>query len=271
MFRSLFTRFTRAGSDFERRAARQAITRASRLGTITLLMLGSLSSAAMAQVGIFDGGLTAQPAASIDTPLRAFFTKLTCTDESNDNTWPNPDHDEPYLLICAIDLRPFVPETKVFISPVYSDVDTGDTINDQVQFWPPTGSSRSIGSDNDCIFLVALLESDDVLNAGYIKEAVEDVLLTQAYIYKATYRLPRADMVGLLRQNMHTTIEQANGAYGIRYGIDDVDRDDRVGGVFELIWGTDWLPVARSGQTVARSARLIGPDSSYNLEFQLRR
>jgi hypothetical protein len=71
--------------------------------------------------------------------------------------------------------------------------------------------------------------------------------------------MSRASVVSSLRTDMEQAIEGARRD------------DDRVSPVFEILWGTEWLPVARSGQTVTRSARLVGPDSSYNLEFQLRR
>jgi hypothetical protein len=86
---------------------------------MTVLTLGALSSAAMAQVrdpgaggtwttqpgGVFDGTWSAQPAAPSDTPLRVYFTGLTCGKVSNDNTWPRSDRDEPYVVVFSADLR----------------------------------------------------------------------------------------------------------------------------------------------------------------------
>src|SRR5688500_3659249 len=125
MLRSLFSRITHSGSGFPGRAARRAVTRAAGLAAITVLMLGTLPGAARAQ-GIFNGGWTVQPAANANTtPLRAYFTKLQCLDETDDGFFSNSD--EPYVVIFVADLRGSNSVSKVFFSQIFGDVDKDET------------------------------------------------------------------------------------------------------------------------------------------------
>jgi hypothetical protein len=261
MFRSRFTNFTHAGSGFPGRAARRSWTQAASLAAITVLMLGTLSGPAVAQVvrdhRTHSGGSGTTQLGDPSTPLRAFFTKLTCNKESNDDTWPFPDHDEPYLLIFAADLRGGAAKARIAL-PQYIDVDTGETIDDRFQIWPLDGSSGSpIASDDDYIFLAALMELDDRRDRQAVLTKVSNTLTPKLGAYKQA-RMSRATMVSFLRTDMDTAIEVAKGG------------EDRVGPVFEILWSTEWLPMARSGQTVTRSAILVGNDTRYSLEFQLR-
>jgi hypothetical protein len=244
MYHSLFTY---AGGCFSAGTARRSLTRAAGLAAITVLMLGTLSGPAGAQ--------------ATNTPLRAFFTKLTCNQQSDDNIWPNPDHDEPYLVFFAADLRDGTASGRVFLK-AFVDVDTNGVRDDSLQLWPLYGGSGSpIGSEDDYIFLVALLESDDVYNLLHMDTKVASVLLPKLTAYHKA-GMSRGAMVSSLRTDMDLAIEVARKAKG--------DADDRVGPVFEILWGTEWLPAARSGQTVFRSAVLVGNGSTYSLEFQLR-
>jgi hypothetical protein len=282
MFRSRFTNFTYAGSGFPGGAARRSLTRAASLAAITVLMLGTVSGPAVAQIvrdhRTHSGGTSpTQPAANANTtPLRAFFTKLTCTQESDDNTWPFPDHDEPYLVIFAADLRGGTAKGAVFGSQIFYDTDTNETKTTSLQFWSLDGSSGSpIGSDDDYIILAQLMESDQRPGDDYYQELLGQVksLIPKLQAYKQA-GMSRATMESLLRTDMDLVIEtvlQDEAAQSdIANGSPFNDPDDRIGGVFGILWGTEWLPVARSGQTVTRSARLVGNGSSYNLEFQLR-
>jgi hypothetical protein len=263
MFRSRFTNFTYAGSGFPGGAAR-SWTQAASLAAITVLMLGTLSGPATAQI-VRDhrthsgGSATAPSVGDPSTPLRAFFTKLTCSQESNDDTWPFPDHDEPYLVIFSIDLRGRAADGRIVMIGGFGEVDTGETIDDQVQFWPvePAGGSSPIASDDDYIVLAALMESDDSKNFDAVHDKVYDTLSLKLRAYKQA-GMSRATMASFLRTDMDSAIAAAQGD------------DDRIGPAFEIFWGTEWLPMARSGQPVTRSAGLIGNDSRYSLEFQLR-
>jgi hypothetical protein len=239
MFRSLFTHI---GCCFPGRAARRAVTRAASLAAITVLMLGTLSGPAVAQ--------------ATNTPLRAFFTKLTCLDESNDDTWPFPDHDEIYLVIFAVDLRGRAAEERIFLEGC-GEMDTGETSEHQLQIWSLNGDGTGspIASDDDYIILAQLMEFDD--RGADVSGKVYHTLSLKLRAYKQA-GMSRATMASFLRTDMDTAIEASRGG------------DDRVGPVFEIVWGTEWLPVARSGQTVTRSALLVSADSKYGLEFQLR-
>src|SRR5262245_50868062 len=85
------------------------------LAALAALMLGTLSGPAAAQIrdhgttggttGTADPGGNPQGTDGISTPLRCYLTRIYCEDESNDNTFPNPDHDEIYAVIFAADLR----------------------------------------------------------------------------------------------------------------------------------------------------------------------
>jgi hypothetical protein len=142
---------------------RQSLTnRAARLLAITAVALGAVAGPAGAQYWV------ATPLNNgASRPLRASFTTMYCKEESNDNTWPVPDADEPYLLIFAADLRGPVPTSRAFMTQVFYDVDTGERRDQRVQFWPPAGGAAPISSENDYIFLMALMEADDLgLNAS---------------------------------------------------------------------------------------------------------
>lgn len=55
------------------------------------------------------------------------FTELLCLDEQDDNTWPNADRMEPYVILGLIKPGGLYGYTLSFYStPQYSDVDTGD-------------------------------------------------------------------------------------------------------------------------------------------------
>jgi hypothetical protein len=278
MFRLRFTEISHAGSGCPGRGARRAMARAASLAAITVLTLGTLSGPAGAQVvrdhRTHSGGAgtgqpaaptggtgTAQPsAASNTTPLGAFFTKLTCNRESDDNTWPNPDHDEPYLVIFAADLRGGTAKGAVFGSQIFWDTDTGETKDTSLQFWPLNGSSGSpIGSEDDYIFLAQLRESDQSPGETTYQDTLTSLklsLIPKLRAYKQA-GMSRAAIASALRADMDLAFQVQDG-------------DDQIGPVWEIFWGTEWLPMARSGQPVYRSAVLVGNGSSYSLEFQLR-
>ena len=131
MFHSLFTQ---AGVCFSGATARRFVARAASLAALTALMLGTLSGTAMAQVvrdhrtGSGETG-TAPPTANTNTkPLRVSFAGLHCLQESNDDSWPFPDHDEPYLVVFAADLRGGTANGIVLLSQTFSDMDKGDVV-----------------------------------------------------------------------------------------------------------------------------------------------
>jgi hypothetical protein len=244
------SRFTHAGSGFPGRAARRAMARAATLAAITVLALGTLSGPAVAQ--------------ATNKPLRAHFTKLHCGNQSNDNTWPNPDHDEPYVVIFVADLRGSTAYGRVFISQVFTDVDEGEDRYDSLQIWPLDGSSGSpIGSDDDYIMLAAMLESDNNLNPGNIYNKLQRVLPALASNYKAT-GMSRAVIASNLAGVMGRTIDTARKDYG--------DEDDRIGGIFEIVWGANGLRAAQLGHHVDSLPIFYGFDGSamlYQLTFRL--
>jgi hypothetical protein len=247
MFRSPFTNFTYAGSGCPGRAARRAAARAASLAAISLLMLGTRSGPAVAQV--------------TNTPLRAYFTNLLCLDQSDDNTWPFPDHDEPYVVIFAADLRGGAVSGRVLFSQIFDDVDKNESRSDMLQVWAPDGNSAPINSANDYVILVALMEED---SSSYGFGPVRDLIRSQLYkvmlpklqAYKQS-GLSRPAMISNLRADMTQAIDASR-----------VD-DDRVGEVFDLVWTPSSLDLARAGQPVDLRPTFIGSDSSYQLTFRL--
>jgi hypothetical protein len=245
MFRSLFANLTHAEPGFSGRALRRTAARAMSLAAITALVLGALPSPAVAQT----------PAGK---PLRCILMRLTCEDESNDNTWPNPDHDEPYVLVFAADLRGPVARGTVF-SRSYDDVDTNETRAVNLQFWSLDGSTGSpIASDNDYIFLAAMLEDDG--NLSHVTRIVRNTLLGRLDAYRLS-GLSRAAMTSRLIEDMDLVIESARRNSG--------DADDRIGGIFEIVWGANGLNAARAGHAVELFPRFVGSGSSYKLHFRL--
>jgi hypothetical protein len=249
MFRSPLTNFTYAGSGFPGRAARRSLTQATGLAAITVLMLGTLPSAAMAQAP-----------ANANTPLRVYLARLTCLQESNDNTWPNPDHDEPYVVIFAADLRGGTAQGRVFMSPTYQDVDSLETRDVGLQFWSLDGTGSPINSSEDFIFLVQLMEEDDYRNPLVLLNSLSN--LSQIVQNYKRAGMSRAEMVYWLREDMDRAIE---GSRPRQYG----GGDDRVGGIYELSWGPNELQAARAGYAVDLLPEFVGSDSRYQLTFRL--
>jgi hypothetical protein len=251
MFRSLFTHKPYAGFPFTGRTARRA--------AMTVLTLGALSGAALAQTGIFDGTWTYQPVAPVSTPLRAYFTGLTCHKVSNDNTWPRSDRDEPYVVIFSADLRGTGSST-VIVSQEFSDVNTGTTKNDWHQFWSVAGYGSPIGSSNDYIFLAALMECDTSANRTAVRNRVANTLIPKLVAYKQG-GMSRVAMVSNLMTDMDGAIEASRRTTG--------DEDDRVGGIQEVLFSAADLESARAGQGREQARTFVGSDSRYTVRFRV--
>jgi hypothetical protein len=246
MFRSLFTNFTYAGSGCPGRAARRFVTQAASLAAITVLMLGTLSGPAVAQ--------------ATNTPLRVYFTSLYCMSQSNDNTWPNPDHDEPYVLILVADLRGSNAYAHVFASQTFSDVDKNDTRSDMLQIWALDGNGSPIDSNDDYVMLAAVLESDNSRNKDAIVARMTVTYLPKLVTYKA-YGMSRSEIAGHLRADMQEAIDISRNFSG--------DADDQVGPIVELLWDANGLSAARRGYAVELHPGFYGNDMWYLLTFRL--
>jgi hypothetical protein len=272
MFGSLFTNIAHAGFNFQGGTVRRAVTRAASLAAIAALSLGALSSPAVAQVvrdhrtpgggiwtvpPVIGGTWTAQPTG---TPLRVYLASLYCADESNDNTWPNPDHDEPYVVIFSADLRGGGASGRVFTTQEFSDVDNDESRSVMLQFWSLNGDGSPIGSSDDFIFLAALMESDNSNNRTAVQNKVSSVLIPKLAAYRQS-GMSRATMVSNLRADMDLAIETSRDDYD--------DEDDRVGGIYEVFWGPNELNAARAGHAVDLMPSFVGSDSRYTLTFRL--
>jgi hypothetical protein len=278
MFRILFPNLAHAGFRFPGGAARRSMTRAASLAAISVLMLGTLSGAAVAQ-GILDGlrpptgsGTVLQPVGDPNRPLRVYLTTLKCLKQSNDNTWPRPDHDEPYVLIFAADLRGTTARGAVFVTREFSDVDAGDSRSPMLRFWWLDGEADSplgqpIRSINDYIFLAAVNESDFSGMSHHIRDELSSVLIPKLTAYKQA-GMSRSTMVNNLRVDMDLAIRAAIDDYVSPTG-DEGDEDDRVGGVQEIFFGANALQAAQAGSTVRRHCDFEGSGSRYTLTFQL--
>jgi hypothetical protein len=237
-------------------------------------MLGTLSAPATAQgvrgpfgpiFGTPGGGGTVQPVQPINAnpagggtssvPLRVSFTGLFCHDESNDNTFPNPDHDEMYVVIFRADLRNGGARGRVTVSQEFGDVDTGESRSDNLALWDLNGNGSPMGS-NDYIFLAALMECDDSANIGALRRKVSSVLLPKLASYKAA-GMSRLQMIGNLRIDMDLAIDSAKAG------------DDRVGGITEVFFTDFQLARARTGIASNEFREFTGSDSRYRLTFRL--
>jgi hypothetical protein len=264
MFRNRFTNIASRCSCVPVRSSHRAQTKAVGLA-ITGLLLASLSGTAMAQGGrvirIPDGGLiatpiVAQPTAS-DRALQVLCVKLKCLDVSNDNTWPRSDLDEPYILTFTADLRGGGARGWVSVSSEFSDVESGSTrFPCNYPSWLSLLEQQQIRSQNDYIFLTALLESDDSSERTAIRNAVSNVMLSKLASYKAA-GMSRATMVSNLTSDMNLAID------GPR------DDDDRVGGVQEVLFDAAALQAAWAGSPTDRLHNFVGNGSQYQITFQV--
>jgi hypothetical protein len=270
MFRSLFADLAHAGIRFSGAAARRSLV------ALTVLALGTFSGAAVAQRIIRPlpgpNAPVLERAPDPNKPLRAYFTHLKCLKQSNDNQWPWPDHDEPYVLILAADLRGATARSTVFVTREFSDVDAGETINSPLKFWwidqeadSPRG--QPIPTINDYIFLAAVNESDFSYMSRSIRDELARVLAPKVVAYKQA-GMSRTTMVNNLRVDMNLAIRAAIDDYISPTG-DEEDEDDRVGEVQEVMFGTDALKAAQTGASVRRRLDFAGSGSRYTVTFLL--
>jgi hypothetical protein len=206
-------------------------------------------------LGVLSGPAAAQTTAT--KPLRVYFTQLLCEDESNDNTWPNPDHDEPYVLVFSADFGGATPRGRMFISPVFSDVDTGETRDARVSVWGLDGNGAPLKNE---VFLVQLMESDDNLNPGNLHRKLTEQLIPKMLSYKQA-GISKDTIGALLHGDMQNIIRIHRGDYG--------DADDMVGSPFRVYYGDRNIEDAEKGIPVDRLQTIKGSDSSYKLTFRL--
>jgi hypothetical protein len=191
-------------------------------------------------------------AANVDTPLRVYFTKLQCIDESDD--WGNSD--EPYVVLFAADMRGATPRAIVRRSAIFGDVDTGETRESSLQFWALDGSGDPIAGAEDFIFLVALLESDSSGNASNVQRRMESTLIPKLQSYKAA-GLSRTAIANNLRADMDLVIQATKGS------------DEQYGDVRELYYYGSDLRRAQDGNAVDKTYIFQGGDYKYYLTFRL--
>jgi hypothetical protein len=220
--------------------------REASLAAITVLTLGTLSSPAMAQ----------DPAT---TPLWVYFARLECLDVSNDNTWPNPDQDEPYVVIFTADLRGEEAKGRVFVSQVFRGMEAGESVSDFMSIWDLNGNGAPMRG-NDNLFLVALMESDSIENSDAIRANLGSFLIPRLTIYRqAGLEVP--EIGDQLRRDM----ESALGS--LRATVQD--EDDRVGDIFKFFFNGNELRAARAGFPGDLFPEFVGKDSRYRLTFRL--
>jgi hypothetical protein len=198
--------------------------------------------------------LSPRPAAADnpETPLRVYFTRLHCLDESDD--WGNSD--EPYVVVFAADLRGSQPKAIVRRSQIFEDVDTGDTRTGNLQFWALDGSGDPITSQEDYLFLVALLESDDAWNTVTVQQQIQATLIPRLINYRAI-GLSRSAIASQLRADMDFVLRASKGS------------DEQYGQTREVLFFTSDLRRAREGNAVDRTYTFTGSDCRYTLTFRL--
>jgi hypothetical protein len=262
MFRSLLTDIARRDRCFPAGMALRSVTRAASLAALTVLMVGTLSSAAEAQRFTPVPGTILSPLQPVTTtPLRLYFTRLYCHDVSNDNTFPKPDRDEPYVVVFAADLRGSTAAGRVFNSQVFGDVAANQLRETNLQVWSLNGNGAPINSSQDVIFLAALMESDNSNNWVAVRDKLSSILIPKLQSYKAA-GMSYGQMVGNLRIDMDLALDKARATHQ--------DEDDRVGGLTEVFFSAPGqLERARSGIAVYETRDFQGSDSRYTLTFRL--
>jgi hypothetical protein len=210
----------------------------------TVLMLGTLSAAAVAQTG----------GSSSNKPLEVRVTKLHCTNSSESS-------DEPYLVVFGASFRGGVSAGRVWTTSPFSDVNDGDNRDFNLQIWSLDGANPApIESANDYIFLVALMEEDDGDNRKAIEKRVTAATVSNLTSYTES-GMSREAMVKILKSDMDDAIETARHH--------DDNEDDRIGGTYELLFTSDQVDAARSGNPVEVTRDFAGSSGRYTVTFRL--
>jgi len=210
----------------------------------TVLMLGTLSAVAVAQTG----------GSASNTPLEVIITEASCEDSSEGS-------DEPYLVIFGADFRAGGSAGRVWTTTSASEVDDNETRQLNLQIWSLDGENPApIASEDDYIFLVALMEEDDPDNRRAINSRVFNATVPELGSYKAS-GMTRDAMVKVLKEDMEDAIEKARHR--------DDNEDDQIGDLFEIRFRPNQLEAARAGNPVEVTNTFSGTNSRYSLKVKL--
>jgi hypothetical protein len=224
---------------------------------ISMLTVAALSGPATAQFG--GGTWTAQPGIfhAAATPLQVDFTTLRCLKLVEGG--PVQVGRPLTVLIFAADLRSAEPIAKISVER-FPNVRSGETRKRQSPMWAPYGGGAPIGSVNDYIFLVAMMEWYTPSSVAQLYEReLGNKLYPKLLSYKAA-GMSRSAIAGNLRRDMDLAIEKLR-----------IDGEYRVGGITELFFADYQLDQARAGTPVYESREFTTPFSKYLLTFRVQR
>lgn len=216
-----------------------------------------------------------------DVPLTVAVHSIRCLEETDE-----VGADEPYVLAFAVDLRK---QLGGFTAPVGAVELYGpweDTDQNEVKtvvlassptaaalkksfphwrfpepFWGIGGKPTPIGSPDDVIFLVQVMENDDA-TATDVRSLVNAQMIA-SLSGAVNSDMNRSELVNHLKIAMRDATEMAR-----KTGIPN--RDDRVGGVQELRLTSSDLSKARSGSHQT-TIEVAGDGGKYRVRFEMRK
>ncbi len=208
------------------------------------------------------GALLALPTSVASAqPVQIALTKLKCLEETNDG----PGDDEIYVMAFVADLAPAIPRTMTFKTKVLENVDDGFR-NHRMQIWSLGGSAAAIGSPNDVLILVGLMEHDSG-RTSTVKAAVQAGLFATLVNY-LNDGLGRASVVRNLISDMNGILDGAS-AIGAIANLPFSNGDERIGRAQELVLTANELQTARNGGTVSKTLEYRGDGGHYRLYFEI--
>lgn len=196
--------------------------------------------------------------------IQAYLSNLHCNEETSEL-----GADEPYLFVITVNLAATLdvegfpvplPAFEVVRYGPFEDVDKDETHFapgiDQ-SFWGVNGASTSLVNPDDVIFIVALMENDE-LNPDTLRTLVKGAVGASLL---GSLALERPDKVAALIRDVNSALASPIAASPL---------DDKVGDPQELRFSQEELVQAESGQIVSKSLVFAGDDGQYTLVFEAR-
>jgi hypothetical protein len=191
-----------------------------------------------------------------------YLKTLTCNEETSE-----VGHDEPYVLVTAVDLASSVqiagvpvplPSFDVILYGPYGYVDSGDwrsTGEAAQSFWGINGGSSTLTDPNNTIFLVSVMENDDG-NPEALRGIVKGVIGSSVL---STLSATRANKVAALIRDVGSVTGTPTGGPNF---------DDQVGPTQELLFTADQLAAAEQGMPARQSLWVRGDGGMYTMLFE---
>ena len=174
--------------------------------------------------------------------------------------------DEPYVLVTSVNLASTVsvkgfpvplPAFDVKLYGPFDDMDDEETHaapGSSQSFWGVTGASATLSSPEKAIFIVSLMENDDG-DANALRGVVKGVVGGSIF---GSLTLNRDDTVAALLRDIRSAMRTPTGAPNF----------DDVVGADELVFSSEELARAASGEVVVKSLHINGDGGRYELRFE---